>query len=455
MGSAAVNRICRLLGLATLLAAVGIAHLRAPIFGDFVQFHMAGLVARAGAWDALYPIPIPGSVHNAGSSKDSTAKRQADEIARVNGIDAVPYHFMLPPPVALLCWPLGFFEQHTAHRLWLVASVLAAWITAWQAGLIFCRCAGRESRWSGLISLLICIMPPTHRAVVVSNLTPFIAALIGWAVLVFMDSDETEMGGAFALTMAFFLKYAAIAFFPILLVQRRWRVVIWMAGMGLAMTLVSIGIMGISPWIEFALRIAPTLVRAHEMDDNISLAGILLHALRSLPPLPQRLEAVISAGRLLLFGMILLPMFRLGARGMRQPHAVCAAATALLSWMLIFSPVAWSHYLIYLCPLWGWLVWRGGQDRVRGAVAWLAMALVIFSPEQMPAPEFDRWGLHLLGSLGLMLILGIDALRQLAREAQVRSSQDQVVSMDHFIVRGVGEHRPYLGGLLPGDPLHV
>jgi hypothetical protein len=426
MGIAASNRLCRLAGLVILFTATAVVHFRAPIFGDFVQYQMAALVDRAGAWDVLYPIPIPGSVHNPGSNKDSTDKPRADEIATVHGIDFVPYHFILPPPAALLFWPLGYFDGPTSHRLWLIASVLAGWMVAVQAGLILQRCAGRPTRWAGFITLVIAAMPAMRRAVLVANLSPMISATIGWAILSLM-SDERDLQSAVAIVLGTVMKYASATLLPIALVQRRWRTIAWSAGVSIAWCAIALALMGRGPFIEFARAIVPTLGRSHEMDDNICLMGVLLHALHLLPPLPGAINGAISALRLLVLAAILLPMIRLGRDRMRQPAAVCAAAMALLSWLLIFSPVAWSHYLIYLCPLWGWLACPTDQSPWRRAAAWIAMALIVFSPDQMPAPAIDPWGVHLLASLGLMLGLGITGLYRLiptARAERVQFTSD-------------------------------
>src|ERR1700722_10467759 len=104
----ATNRVCRLAGLLILLSATAIIDARTPIYGDFVQFYTTGLIDRAGAWDALYPTPIHGSIHNAGTWRDATAKPRLVQIANVNGVDFIPYFFILPPPAALLCYPLAF-----------------------------------------------------------------------------------------------------------------------------------------------------------------------------------------------------------------------------------------------------------------------------------------------------------------------------------------------------------
>jgi len=422
MGIAATNRLCRLAGLVILLAATVVFHVRSPIFGDFVQFEMAGLVDRAGAWDALYPVPIDGSVHNAGSSEDSLNKPAADKIAIAHGIDCVPYHFILPPPAALLFWPLGLLDGVTAHQLWLLVSVFLGWITAVQAAMVLTKCAGRETKWAGFITLVIAAMPAMRRMVLVANLTPLMSATIGWAVLCLMNEDH-DLETAAAIVLGTVMKYAAAVLAPIALVQRRWRTVGWGMAISIGWCGITLAVMGRGPFIEFATSIAPTLARSHEMADNISLMGVLLHARHQLPPLPGNITGPLSLARLLVLGLILLPMIRLGRDRMREPAAVCASATALLGWLFFFSPVAWSHYLICLCPLWGWLACSTERNPWQRAVAWIAMALIVFSPDQMPAPAIDPWGVHLLMSLGLMLGVGISALYRMVPQRAVESAR--------------------------------
>jgi hypothetical protein len=408
------NRFCRFAGLVVLLAATAIVDGRTPLYGDFVQFYTTGLIDRVGAWDSLYPLPIPRSIHNAGTWRDATAKPRAARIASEDGVDFIPYYFILPPPAAMLFWPMGYFDGRTAHRLWLLASVLAGWATAVQAGIILQRCAGRPSRWVGLLTLLIAAMPAMRRAVLVANLTPMISATIGWAVLSLM-SEEQPLGTAAAIVLGMMTKYASAMFLPIALAQRRWRTIGWTAAIFIAWLAMALAIMGRGPFVEFASAIAPTLGRSHEQADNICLAGVLLHALHGLPPLPAAILTPLAILRLLVLGAILLPMVRLEPKRMREPAAVGAAAISLLAWLLFFSPVAWSHYLIYLCPLWGWLACPTGKNQWQRIMAWIAIALVVLSPDQMPAPAIDPWGVHLLLSLGMMLGLGIGGLCGLVR----------------------------------------
>lgn len=58
-----------------------------------------------------------------------------------------------------------------------------------------------------------------------------------------------------------------------------------------------------------------------------------------------------------------------------SPSACMAAAASLILPLLLFGPIAWEHYYVYLCPLWGWLVWEAGLSRWSAIAAWGAIAL--------------------------------------------------------------------------------
>src|SRR5271154_5421762 len=52
------------------------------VYHDFGQYYMGAVMARAGLWDSLYPIPNPDSIDNPGLVQGSTMrpayKAQAD-----------------------------------------------------------------------------------------------------------------------------------------------------------------------------------------------------------------------------------------------------------------------------------------------------------------------------------------------------------------------------------------
>src|SRR5258708_4988610 len=57
-------------------------------YHDFSQFYMGGLIARHGAWDALYPIPHPNSPNNPGEGADSDMRPEYARLAAAAGVPA-------------------------------------------------------------------------------------------------------------------------------------------------------------------------------------------------------------------------------------------------------------------------------------------------------------------------------------------------------------------------------
>lgn len=414
------NRASAQIALLYLAIATTIGYVRTPIYGDFSQFYLTGLIDRAGAYDALYPIPIPGSVHNAGAMADSTIKPALAAIAAAHGVNFTPYHFILPPPAAPLFWPLGFFPGPAAYMLWLALSVLAGWGVAMIAASTFERCANKTTYAAGFVTLLVASTPPMPRAILTGNLTPLVALAIGWVVLCLMDNRH-QAAAAWALTFGLLTKYATAVLLPIPLAQRRWRMLISCAAAASAWTAIALYVMGPAPFQEFIHTIAPTLARSHESCDNISLAGILLHLLHRTPPLPSVTTHLLQLAQLLALALVLIPIARLRQR-MTDPATVAPAALALLTWLLIFSPVSWSHYLTYLCPLWGWLIWQATQSKPRFMIVTIAIALQVLTPPQIPVPATDPAGLRLLLSAALMLTLAIQDLWQKSQPTRAAQS---------------------------------
>src|SRR5579863_2676628 len=87
-------------------------------YEDFPQYYMGGLIARVGAWDSLYPIPIPNSPINAGFAEGSIMRPQYRDLAFSHGLDEGAVRFIQPPPVALLLIPLSWLPVHTSFYLW-------------------------------------------------------------------------------------------------------------------------------------------------------------------------------------------------------------------------------------------------------------------------------------------------------------------------------------------------
>jgi hypothetical protein len=101
-------------------------------------------------------------------------------------------------------------------------------------------------------------------------------------------------------------------------------------------------------------------------------------------------------------------------RGQWTAAQASAGAAALVGWVLIFSPVYWDHYLVYLCPFWGWLAWEATRSRWRALIA-----AVVIGKAWVPDVLADRFrwlqGPHDSATLGVTVLVVLLALSRLAR----------------------------------------
>jgi hypothetical protein len=323
--------------------------------------------------------------------------------------------FIQPPPAALMLAPLGLLSYEDAMFVWLLLLCLAAWGTALQAAKIYDLCAAdssagtteRDQRVGGLLILLICISPLTYCCVRSGNISAIIAWLIGAAMmsLIRRRNGGNEAGGAAALLIAGVQKYASFVLLPLYVAMRRWRALIEMGIMGLALLAISVSILGTEPFLTFVGQIAPTLGRSVGTRYNMSLSGLMLRmGRREMLSEPQNFG--IRGAGLVVLALILVLIFSRPRRYWDSAIHVAGAAAALLCWLLVFGPIAWLAYFMYLVPLSGWLI-----IQARRSVAGSAVVIVIIAMCYVPLQMFPRFNppepVFSYPLLSLILMLGL------------------------------------------------
>jgi hypothetical protein len=192
----------------------------------------------------------------------------------------------------------------------------------------------------------------------------------------------------------------------------------WIAVMGAGLTGLTLGIGRTGPWREFA-KLVPFLGRSDEGTGNQSLIALMLRLGYRQDSTPC--HVITLAGALVLVGLIVL-IFRRSPREYRtSPPLVLAASAALIAWVLIFSPLTWNKYYLFLFPFWGWLVWEARHGKGRFIVVSLALLSTwgswqVMVPFDLPEPLNS----HMLW--GAMAIVAI-AVARLAVPAPVPSSE--------------------------------
>ena len=359
-------------------------------------------------------MPIAGAIYNAGYWSASTEKPKAVILAKSLGIDPITSHFMQPPPMALLLAPLGWVETAAhGYLVWLLLSAVAVWSAAILSGRIYERCAGKRSWWTGGLLLLIAFVPTTSHAIYVANVSAFMAASIGLAMLSLDPNAPLPATGAAAIVFSTMVKYSGLLFLPIAIRMRVWRTLIWTALLTVAWTGATLLVMGIGPFREYFSAIVPTLGRPHDYADNVSLAGVMLRLLNRQPPLPA---AVTVLTAIFQFGIFIGILLLLWAQDSAMTiDSIAAATAALVAWLLFFSPITWTHYLVYLYPIWGWMIWNGRRSKLHSIVTIVAIGIVVVSLSTEPPTRLDPYGVRYLLSLSLTFALGVESLSRTAK----------------------------------------
>ena len=357
--NAQFNHLCAGLAALWLLAAVPASLRNSSMWeGDFPQFYMGGVMARLHAWDSLYPIPDPASHNNAGMPDDSNMRPRYAQEAMTRGVGD-RLRFIQPPPVALLLMPLGYLGYHRAFELWTLMLGACGWGVALLAGKLHDILRGETTKTSGLVVLLVACSPLMLHAIRVANMTVGVALLIGISIIEMVRRKPAI--SALAIVLGMVTKYITLALLPLVFVTRRWKLLAWSAVFGSLLGAASFSVMTAEPFKTYQREIAPTLTRTHDFATNQSIPAFLGRVLHQ-KDLSRRIRWTVLAIEAITLAALLWLLLRKPPAYWEEPAHVFAAAMALLTFMLIFSPVFWEHYPVYLCPLWGWLVYEGRRS---------------------------------------------------------------------------------------------
>jgi len=409
------NRFCAALAALWLLVGVPLTfRLRSPRFHDFGQFYMAAQIARHGAWSDLYPIADSASKNNPGLAEDSRMKPIYARLAAENGVGDEP-RFISPPPTALLLMPLAWLDYQHAKWAWLIFNCACGLAVALLAGKVYELSVASRSNWSGLITLLVAFSHLMYITLRALNVEPILTLLLIGGIL-FMFHQHSAASAA-ALVLAALLKYVGAVLLPLSIAIGRWRGLLWFMLWLLVASSLALIIMGRQPFEEFG-ELLPLFLRPYDNDASQSIYGLLM---RLQSPQPGHIALLIAEiTKWVTILCILLMIFRTGReRFLSQPSTVFAASASLLCWFLIFSPLAWNKYHLYLTPLWGWLAAETRGSRVRliiviGAIALAWGSWMTISSINLPEPLTS----HMLFSAMLILGLAIARLGQARLDRQ-------------------------------------
>jgi hypothetical protein len=385
---------------------------------DFAQYYMGAVILRAGRTDALYPNPLETARRNPGWPDGSLMHPAYEELALRAGVGNT-HRFVHPPPMAVVLWPLSFLSYEKALWAWSFAMGLCAWGTCLLAGRIHEALLPRGQAARTALILLAAFSPLMMKTLRGANITPLVSLGLGLGLHALVRGSR-DVWGAAGIVMAGLAKGIGVVLLPLALIRSRWRIWAWTAGLSAALLLTSLFIMGVAPFLDFLLRIAPAMNQPDPFHGNQSLYGLLFRANAGAPLPPGTIAAVRAAGYVALTGaLVLLFLARQRVRD-SGPH-LCAAAALLTTLSLLFSPFAWDHYSVYLVPAWAWLFWEARQSFGSRVCAWLAISMIWCPLSVIRDGAFVLWipaQSHMV--LGHLLCAGLAAHR-LCRESRDRS----------------------------------
>ena len=293
---------------------------------------------------------------------------------------------------------------------------LCLWLVALQAAHIYSELHRQPSRIPGLLVLLIAGSPLYRHAVRIGNITPLVGLCVGGATIGLLGIRPIR--STLGLVLGALGKFVTLVFVPLYVIIRKWRVLLLSSVFLLAVNILTIAIGGIEPYVTFGTKIVPTLNRPGAMLANVSAPGFLVNYYGR-GPIPTSATTAARAAELVLFLLGAAGVLRYFDRLPGDPDKLLAAALAMVGGFLLVSPQSWAHYLVYLVPFWGYLIWDFQRSPL---TRWpVIIVLPLFWAPPIALRSIDRfhsvsvpvmvesyplWGLILLTTMAILRLHG-------------------------------------------------
>ena len=380
---------------------------------DIGQFYMGGLMARTGNWSDLYPEPYAKSLQNPGARADSAMKPLYARLASESGVGDT-YRFIQPPPAALMLSPLSFVPFKLAAKLWILTMAGCGILVVWQTGWITELVWQKPTYFRGISILAVGCCPNMLHSITCGNMAPFIGLSIGTAVIGLVRRQDTMAGLGIALGAIF--KYTTFPLVIIPLFTMRLRVLARTFVILIGLSGVTLCAGGITPFREF-VRLAPYLARPYlsKASPNNTIYKVLWK-LRGSEPLSKSAFIAIGCLRWSLLAFLVVLGFRWREELLRRKELCVAMSACLITWFLMFSPVVWGTYVIYIAPFAGWILWEIYVSRWMAVLLAGPMLLLMLPWVPLLSPWREPLQSSLFWALGAIFCAG--ALRLLRSPAQ-------------------------------------
>ena len=402
--------------------------------GDFSQYYSGALSVRIWKPETLYPVPhrdvydsppefepiIPNPWFDSSSNGGITGNwAHYPQISHPTASQVSPAlleyypklqwdsHYIYPPPLAFLLFPLSIFDYDTACHLWFFILSASLFGTGLLASRICATLVGHGS-WLEGVSILVPTMPTllfseNATALVLGNVSPLLGFLIAACAYGFLINRQ--MAIAFSTIPLLLFKGIGLAWCPMLLIgTRKWRT-IW------AMALLTAILNGLTLWfggIEIYLTFFNEILPKASLPTGSGLAGLFL-ALTGI-----NAEPVLRISTLILVVWILILYHRAITAGTAQGIASLPSVIAMIAVFNLMNPVVWPHYFTsyLILPFFPWIFLEirklQGKLRVGALVLFLSTALCWLDTALL---SIDSWAVAFLTERDLYT----DWMRQIRR----------------------------------------
>lgn len=309
---------------------------------DFAQCYMGGVAVATGLTECLYPESHGDVLFLSGTVKEPLNSCLLERKWYRSTV------YIYPPPFALLLAPFAFLSYKAAFIIFSAVNFLAVFATL----LLFKKHARRlfpqeKAKWliNTFVFLTGCSLPMIH-AITTANITP----LITWVVAVTLDGilQNKTAPIVFGYLFAAVTKGFSVFWVPLLLIVKKWKIVLWGGILSILILGASILVLGLDNHLDFFHRVIPESICLYWIGDgNLglpSLFAFLSGKSNGTPvPAPFGLSIVQYACLLLTYCLVY----------QKRKFSISAWILGLFLSLLIeqlFSPICWPHYMLLLVP---------------------------------------------------------------------------------------------------------
>ena len=323
---------------------------------DFSQYYLAGVAARYGLWEHLYPHFKPGWGNRLGREIwfSGCAEASPELLQKVPDLTGEHVLNIGPPPLALVCLPLAYFSFNMAFKIWMTGLILATVGTVFCAVTLYRRLGGNSGYVIGLIYLSGAFLPLLPRVGAGDNALMFLVLCVGLAARLWHGDRPFWLGTCLIIPAIF--KGLTATWCPLLLFKPvKWSTLAWMTFWTLLLNGLVIFLGGLQPykiWLQDILPAAQNLDIQQGWRHCMNLKGLAYRwGWENFP-----------AGCLkVIYGVGLLAVYwgvwkQRDSRGRQALANSCAALVAALGLFNLCNIVSWLHYIALLLPFVGWAV---------------------------------------------------------------------------------------------------